>query len=963
MKSNPLYRELEAELTKKMRGEVRFDTFTKTLYSTDASNYQIEPVGVVIPRTVDDAEATVETAVRYGVPILPRGGGTSLAGQAVGHALVIDFSKYLSNIIEVDKERKTVRTEPGIYLEQLNRKLRPHGLKFGPDPSTARIATAGGAVGNNSTGAHSILYGMAGDNVEAATILTADNGLLELHELSENGPAAKAPGQNGALLDRLYKLREENAGIIKSKFPRHWRRASGYSLNYLTDNPFNPAKLLAGAEGTLGLATELTLRLVPIPSYTGLSILQFGDVRSAMEAVPLILEQNPSAIELIDSMLIRLTKAHAGYRKMLSFVDGEPEALLVVEFYGETGSEIRGKTRNLAALLGEKKIGCSTTCALTHKEQENVWGVRRAGLGLLMSKRDEYKPVTGIEDLSVPVNRLPEFVSDISDLFGRIGTRAAFYGHASAGCLHIRPLVNLKTEQGKSVMKELTEESLKLVLKYGGVLSGEHGDGLQRSYLNEKLFGPELYGAMRGLKAAFDLDGLFNPGKVVDPLPPDENLRYGNDSKSYEVDTYLDWSPDGGFSGAVEMCNGQGVCRKLGEGTMCPSYMATRDERDTTRARANALRAVLSGRLEKESLTGGDMHSVFDLCLSCKACKSECPSRVDVAKMKLEFMAHYNAENGVGLRDRILGNVHKMSRLASRAPGLSNFLLSNPVTRRIMSGIGIHPARTLPLLAGESFTDWFYGRQPSARDSGRKKVVYFHDTWAAFYHPETGRAAVRLLEEAGFEVVLAEKRACCGRPMLSKGIIEPAREMALCNTVTLAPYAREGIPVVGTEPSCILTFRDEYRDLLPHSADAKLLAENSYLLEEFLYGLSEAGTLDISWKEDVPPVLYHGHCHQRALSDMEAPLKLLSLSGCGVRETGAGCCGMAGSFGYESEHYEVSRAIGEDRLFPAVNEAPPETEIAVSGVSCRHQIEHFTGRKTRHIAEILAERVIGKRAL
>lgn len=959
MPKNSLHIELEAELKKELDGEVRFDDLSRILYSTDASNYQIEPVGVVIPRSVEDVHKTVETASKYGVPILPRGGGTSLAGQAVGHALVIDFSKYLNNIAEVDAEAKTVRTEPGIYLEQLNLRLMSYGLMFGPDPSTARVATAGGAVGNNSTGAHSILYGMAGDNVSAAKLLMSGGDSIDMHALSENDLTATASGDGskGELLRKLGQLRKEYSETIRKEFPRHWRRASGYSLNYFLETPFNPARLLAGSEGTLGLATELTLDLVPRPSFTGLSILQFASVIEATEAVPAILEQNPSAIELIDPMLINLTRMHAGYKTMLSFVDGDPEALLVVEFYGDTEAEIKSRTGSLTKYLREKKIDCKVNYALTPPEQANVWGVRKAGLGLLMSSRGDHKPVSCIEDLSVPVDTLPGFVSDISDLIKRMGTRAAFYGHASAGCLHIRPLVNLKTGDGVSTMKELTEEGLKLVLKYGGVLSGEHGDGIQRSYLNEKMFGAELYEAMKELKAAFDPDGLFNPGKVVDAPASDENLRYGKDYKTYEISTYLDWSSDRGLAGAAEMCNGQGVCRKTGEGIMCPSYMATHDERDSTRARANALRAVLAGKLHTESLTGGEMYEVFDLCLSCKACKSECPSQVDAAKMKLEFLAHYNAVNGIPLRDRLFGDVHKMSRIASHAAELSNFMIGNPVTKKILSGLGIHPERSLPALAGERFTDWFYGRKPASNKTPVGKVVYFHDTWTTFYHTEVGKAAVRLLEAAGFEVLLVNRRECCGRPGLSKGIIEPVIKMARANVSLLAEFTRKGIPVIGTEPSCILTFRDEYPDLLPGDEDVKILSEDSYLLDEFLYHLHTNGGLHIKWKSDNPSVLFHGHCHQRALTGVKAPLELLRLAGCDAVESGAGCCGMAGSFGYESEHYEVSRTIGEDRLFPAVREAARDAVIAVTGVSCRHQIEHFTGRRTQHIAEVLAGRI------
>ena len=954
---NGLREELESSLKKTLKGEVRFDRLSRALYSTDASNYEIEPVGVVIPRTEEDVSIAVETALKSGVAILPRGGGTSLAGQAVGDALVIDFSKYLNDVIEINPEAKTARVQPGIYIEQLNRRLKPSGLMFGPDPSTARIATAGGVIGNNATGAHSILYGMAGDNVGAAKILL-DGSPVELNTLGEDALLARAKesGPAGRLLKNLAALREKYSEPIRRDFPKHWRRASGYSLNYFLESPFNPAKLLAGSEGTLGIVTEFTLKLVPRPAYTGLVILQFGSIISAMETVPWILGHGPSAVELIDAMLVGLTRAHAGYSKMLSFVDGEPEALLVVEFYGGSEAEVKGKARGLASSLSERGAGCSINFALGSEEQSNVWGVRRAGLGIMMSRRDEHKPIPCIEDVSVPVGSLPEYVRDVSDLIKRLGTTAGFYGHASAGCLHIRPLVNLKTGKGLLMMKELMDGAFGLAVRYGGVMSGEHGDGRQRSYLNEKLFGHELYGVMRELKAAFDPEGIFNPGKVVDPGGPLGDLRYGDRGEPYEIRPRLDWSRDNDFSQAVGMCNGQGVCRKLGEGTMCPSYMATRDERDTTRARANALRAVLSGALERDTLVSEGMYGVFDLCISCKACKTECPSKVDAAKMKTEFLSHYHEERGMSVRDRFFSDVHESSRIASLAPRLSNALIGNPVTKLLLSRIGIHPGRTLPKLARENFTGWFYGRSKN-RKASDKKVVFFHDTWVTYYHPEVGMSAVEVLEAAGYEVLLELRRACCGRPMLSKGVIGPARETARKNVSLLSPYVREGIPVVGTEPSCILTFRDEYMDLLPGSEDARILAGNSFLIGEFLHRVDREIGLNIEWRGDAPEILYHAHCHERSLAGTEAPLGILAASGCKVEESGAGCCGMAGSFGYEREHYGVSKTIGEDRLFPAVRKTSPETVIAVSGVSCRHQIEQFTGRSVKHLAEILASRI------
>lgn len=945
---NSYHLDLEASLKNRIDGEVHFDQVSKTLYSTDASNYQIEPVGIVVPKNDDDINVALETASKYNVAILPRGSGSSLAGQAVGHALVLDLSKYFNRVLEVNLEDKTVRVQSGIYLEQLNQELKKYGLMFGPDPSSARIATIGGVIGNNATGAHSILYGMAGDNLEACKLFLDKGESIEM---------SNSVSEKHNLLQNLRQFKEKYSNTIKNDFPKHWRRASGYSLNYFLDNPFNPAKLLAGAEGTLGLASEYTLNIVDRPKHRGLAILEFDSIVRAMEAVPVILETEPSAIELIDKYLIDLTGTHTSYSKMLTFIQGDPEAILVVEFYGVTENEVEKKVGKLTSFLHRKKINSVITNALSEKSQADVWGIRKAGLGLLMSKRDEYKPIPCIEDVSVPVHQLPGYVEDVTNLIKQLGTTAGFYGHASAGCLHIRPLVNLKSGNGLRIMQELTEESFKLALKYGGVMSGEHGDGLQRSYLNEQLFGKELYRAMKELKSVFDPESRFNPGKVVNAPSPTNNLRFDKSYKPQSIKTYLDWSTDNGFPAAVEMCSGQGVCRKLGDGIMCPSYMATKDENDTTRARANMLRAIVSGNLPSETLSSQDMHDVFDLCISCKACSSECPSSVDASKMKLEVLGHYHAKNGFSLRDKLFGYVHQMSRYTSATPVLSNFAMDNTLSKQILSKIGIHSDRSLPKLSQNNFISWFKNKTQHAANSDNNKVIYFHDTWATYYNPEIGKAAVEILESAGFNVLIVEKRVCCGRPMLSKGMIEAARKQALKNIFELSPYTKQGIPIVGTEPSCILSFRDEYLDLLPENEEAVALSNNTYLLDEFLLRLHREDRLKIDWKDSGPNIFYHGHCHQRSLIGNESALEMLSLSGCNVKESGAGCCGMAGSFGYESEHFEVSKTIAEDRLLPEIRNTNSDTVITVSGISCHHQIEDFSDKKTKHIAQVLADQI------
>jgi Fe-S oxidoreductase len=588
--------------------------------------------------------------------------------------------------------------------------------------------------------------------------------------------------------------------------------------------------------------------------------------------------------------------------------------------------------------------------------------VRKAGLGLLMSVRGDHKPIAVIEDVSVPVEHLAEYVGAIEDLMEAHDTTAAYYAHASAGCLHIRPLVNLKTQEGVVSMVDMAYAAAELAHRFGGVLSGEHGDGLQRSELNEMIFGPELYQAMREFKRIWDPRGLMNPGKKVDAPPMTENLRYGPAYHAREPKTYLDFSSEGGFARAVEMCNGAGVCRKLKAGTMCPSFMATKDEKDSTRGRANALRDVLAGGvLDRPDLGSKDVYDVLDLCLSCKACKTECPSSVDMAKIKTEFLAHYHDEHGTPLRSRFFGHIHDISRLASPFSPFVNLSMRLGLDKPVKQLLGVAPERKLSRFASRTFTQrWQEHRDRTAgiRRETRGQIVYFHDTFAEYNYPHIGMAAVKLLEAAGFDVVVDERRACCGRPMLSKGLIEEARALARKNVETLAPYARRGVPIVGTEPSCILTLRDEYKDLLPNDEDATAVAGEAYMIDEFLAKLDKAGDLGIVWKEDAgPEVLFHGHCHQKALIGMGPSMAMLANAGCTAKESGAGCCGMAGSFGYEAEHYDVSQKIGEDRLFPAVNAASEATTVSVAGVSCRQQIEHFTNRKTRHIAEVLAERI------
>jgi FAD/FMN-containing dehydrogenase/Fe-S oxidoreductase len=951
-------------------GDVRFDTTSRVLYSTDASNYQIEPLGVVIPRTADDIAAAVAICAQAGAPILARGAGSSLSGQAIGRAIILDCSTYLDKIEAIHAEERWVRVQPGVIINRLNRALRPFDLMLGPDPASAERATVGGSLANNATGAHSILYGMFADQVLGADVVLADGSCAHFDTLSPTDPAwaGRAAGDShaAAIYAGVGRLLQTYGRDIQDHFPAHWRRSSGYGLTYLLPDapgrhptyatrPQGLAPLLAGSEGTLAVLTSVTLAVVPRPKRTALAICQFDDLLAAMEATNVILTCQPSAVELMDAMLIDLARQQPGTAGKMFFVDGTPAALLAVEFTGASEAELNAHLDRLGFLLHQAGWPRPPLRLLDATAQATVWDVRKVGLGILMSLRGDVKPIPCIEDVSVPVANLPRYVADVLDLLKRHNTRGGFYAHASAGCLHIRPLVNLKTGPGVEMMVDLAEGACELALRHGGVMTGEHGDGLAHSYVNAHLFGPRLYAAMCDLKAIFDPGRVLNPGKKVHGPDPRADLRYGPTYRTLELRTYFDFGAEGGFAGAVEMCNGAGVCRKLDAGTMCPSFQATREEQDSTRGRANALRAALSGRPSALALTGRELHAVMDLCLGCKACKTECPSSVDMARIKTEYLAHVQDAHGVPLRSRIFGHIARLNALAAPIAPLANLVLQTPLARRALAALGVHPARALPSLAPQTFSSWFMQRTAPLRPGANGPVLLFHDTWVEYNHPAVGQAAVRLLEAAGYQVLIAPQRRCCGRPLLSKGLLAAARRLAHHNVEVLAPYVAQGMPVLGLEPSCVLSFRDEYLGLLLGNQQAQALAARSFTIEEFLDQECRAGRAHLQFKPGSEQLLLHGHCHQKALVGAGAALALLRmLPGRQVSEIEAGCCGMAGSFGYETEHYAISQKIAEDRLLPAI-QAAPLAQIVADGVSCREQIAHFGGRPARHVVEVLAD--------
>ncbi len=970
-----------AALRPRLTGDLRLDPVARALYATDASMYQVEPVGVVVPRHADDVQAAAEEAGRFGLPVLPRGSGSSLAGSAVGAALVIDTTRWLDGITRFDAEAKTVTVQPGVVLDRLNAALARRGLRFGPDPASSNRATLGGMVGTNATGTHSIRYGSVVDHVISAKAVLPDGTAVAFGELDEAGWTQKlrASGSEGRVYRALDALLARERETIERDTPKHWRRAGGYRLERLLDRAHrNPAHLLCGSEGTLAFVTEITLGLVERPVRTALGVAHFESRRAALEAVEPILETDPAAVELFDRIALHRARAVEEYRPKLHFVQGDPAALLIVEYEGATEAELAAGLDRLRKTLGPNAV--FSRCLLD-AEIRDVWGVRKVGLDLAMSARRTEQPLAFIEDAAVPVRHLPDYITRLEGVLEEHGTEAVVYAHASAGCLHVRPFLDIKREEGVRDMAAIAQASADLVKEYGGIVASEHGDGLARSWLAEGFYGRALYDCYREAKRAFDPEGRFNPGRIVEAPPMTENLRYGPDYRAPEPPTALDWSASGGFAAAVERCNGSGVCRKRDAGTMCPSFMVTREERDSTRGRANALRHVLSGQLPPEAMASPAMADVMDLCISCKACQSECPAQVDMARMKAEWQARYWEEHPMPTRTKLFAYLPRFSRrfAGPLAPAVNAANRLGVVRRQMEKRFGIAASRALPPFARRPFDPppasppiaTLRGGEavplqkgdsrarPEAKPTQARRgvrVVLYADTFARYHEPEIPRAAVAVLEAAGFEVVVPPYR-CCGRTAISKGVLDRARSLAAQLVEALHPFAAEGLPIVGLEPSCILTLRDELPALAPNDPRVEAVGAAAVTFEEFV-ARERAAFERLPWPAGdgaLRPVLLHAHCHQKALSGVAPSVSCLETAGFAVDPLDAGCCGMAGSFGYEAEHLAVSVAMAERVLAPAVRSAPEEAAISAAGTSCRHQIADLTGRRAEHPAVLLAE--------
>ncbi|WP_138989502.1 FAD-binding and (Fe-S)-binding domain-containing protein [Larkinella sp. C7] len=950
----------------------------RLLYATDASVYQEKPLAVALPKTPEDIKRLVRFARQNQTSLIPRAAGTSLAGQVVGGGIVADCSKYFSNVLEINPEAGWVRVQPGVIRDDLNAVLKPHGLMFGPETSTASRAMVGGMIGNNSCGLHSIVWGSTRHHLLEVKAILSDGAEVTFRSLSRDEFDGKCRGVGvvSPLEQRLYQqVRDllsgsQNQKQIRAGFPKPTitRRNTGYALDELLpffeqnpDQQFNFCKLIAGSEGTLCFITEAKLNLLPLPpKKSALVCAHFVTIRQSLEANLVALEHRCSASELVDDYILQLTKGNIEQAKNRDFVEGDPKAVLMVEFFDDTVEAVTGKANRLITALKEKGLGYAFPI-LFDQEAVKAWNLRKAGLSIMYNIPGDDKPANVIEDCAVDVRDLPDYIDELDRMAAeKHGLTLEYSAHAGAGELHVLPLINLKSNEGRLQFRALLADTAELVKKYGGSLSGEHGDGRLRGEFIPYMIGDANFQLVQDIKRMWDPQRIFNPGKIVDTPPMNEFLRYQPDQKPVPIDTIFDFSAEDGILNLAEKCSGSGDCRKTAVtgGTMCPSYMATRRERDTTRARANILRQFLTNSDKSNQFDHEEIKEVMDLCLSCKGCKSECPSSVDISRMKAEFLQHYYDANGTPLRSRLIGNFTKLMSLASVAPWAYNAIYDTPALRRIANRMaGFHPDRTMPELAGTTLKKWWKNRAVPARKN-RQTVYLFCDEFTNYNDVEVGQKTIQLLERLGYDVIIPDHLES-GRTYLSKGLVRDAQKIAIENVNRLKDLITAETPLIGIEPSAILGFRDEYADLMPPElkAAAQHLAKNSLLVDEFIAQEMDRGNITkTAFTSEKRLIKLHGHCHQKALASQVPTKRMLSLpENYEVQLIPSGCCGMAGSFGYEKEHYALSMQVGELVLFPTVREQPAEVLIAAPGTSCRHQIKDGTGRLAKHPAEILFE--------
>jgi FAD/FMN-containing dehydrogenase/Fe-S oxidoreductase len=968
-------------LSAQLEGEFFYDERMRILYATDASVYKEYPLAVAYPRNKEDIARLIRFAHQYNTSLIPRAGGTSLGGQVVGNGIVVDVSKHMHQLLEVNKEQRFAIVQPGLVRDELNRRLKPAGLFFAPETSTANRAAIGGMVGNNSCGVNSIVYGSTRDHVLSVTGFLSDGTEATFSEISIEEFEKKAAGEH-TLESSVYKFLSDTLSVrqtreeINRQFPRAsiHRRNTGYAVDELIrQQPFNPGgnlfnlcSLVCGSEGTLVFVTEIKLNLVPLPPKENVVVAaHFKSLEESLRATVIAMSHAPAACELVDKIILDCTKHNIEQRKNRFFVEGDPEAILCVEFNGETREEIERRAHALQQDFTAAGIGYHFPF-LYGGDISKVWSLRKAGLGLLANIPGDPKAVAVIEDTAVAVEDLPGYIQDFTEIMQRHRQQSVYYAHAGAGELHLRPILDLKMKEDRVLFRTIATESAQLVKKYNGSLSGEHGDGRVRGEFIPLMIGEKNYELLRQLKYTFDPKNIFNPGKIVDTPPMDTFLRYEENQETRQFNTIFNFDVDGGILRAAEKCNGSGDCRKLpgSGGTMCPSYMATRNEKDTTRARANILRDMLTNSKQGNKFNHQEILEVMDLCISCKGCTSECPSNVDMSTLKAEFLHQYYKDNRVPLRTRAIANIGSLSKLAMLFPSLSNFGLSNRLTSAILKKIlRIAPKRSMPLYYKETLLAWFKKNQDALHVSGERKgkVFFFFDEFTNYNDVEIGIKALKLLSKLGYEVAHIE-HADSGRAHLSKGLVEDAQRLAIENVNAFKAWINNDVPLIGIEPSAILSFRDEYPRLVPREniPAALKLAKNTFIIDEFISNEIQKGKISSSqFTKAEKHIKLHGHCHQKALSSIQHSVNLMSLpENYHIENIPSGCCGMAGSFGYEAEHFDVSMQIGELVLFPSVRNASSEIIIAAPGTSCRHQIKDGTGRTARHPVEILYEALL-----
>ncbi|MDB5558606.1 MAG: lactate dehydrogenase [Enterovirga sp.] len=954
---------LERRLANALEGEVRFDAFTRGRYATDASIYQIVPAGVLFPKNEADIQATLSIAREHGVPVIARGGGTSQNGQPIGAGLVLDCSRHLNTIGSVDAEAGTAVVQPGVVLEHLNARLRREGLFFPVEPSTASRCTIGGMTGNNSCGARSIRYGKMVDNVLGLRALMPDGEAMSAGPRGGNAAGFAGSDRAANLADRMVALADRERDEILRMFPKVQRRVGGYNLDALLPEHPNLAHLLVGSEGTLAITTEVTLKLSPLPAHRVMGVCHFPSFRSAMETTRHLVELGPVAVELVDNNVLVLGADIPLFRRTLADITkGQPNCLLLVEFAGDDLASLRQDLRRLSSCMADHGFADAVVEVVEPPRQRLVWDVREACLNIMMSMKGDGKPVSFIEDCAVPLEHLADYTDAVTELFAQHGTVGTWYAHASVGCLHVRPILNMKDEAGAGAMRGIAEAACDLVRRFEGSHSGEHGDGISRSEFHERMFGTRLVCAFEEVKDAFDPENRLNPDKIVRPHRMDDRtlMRFPPGYQTAEpTRPALDWSEWGSFGQAVEMCNNNGTCRKTLAGTMCPSYRATLDEQHVTRGRANSLRLAISGQLGPDAFTSPEMKETLDLCVSCKGCRRECPTGVDMARMKIEFLHHYHARHGLPLKERLIAHLPRYAPIAAKLAPLLNLRdRIGPVARASERLLGLSARRTLP----QWRQPWSESGTPASPDAIRGDgldLVLFGDTFNRYYERENLEAAERVLRAAGYRLhrvapTDGTRPLCCGRTYLSAGLVDEARREARRTVDALSPFVARGARVVGLEPSCILTFRDEFFALLP-KADVEPLAEASQLFEEALAADLASGRIALPLSDQGGRIAHlHGHCHQKsfgAMGAVEAVMK--SVPGLEVRTIESSCCGMSGAFGYGAATIDISFAMAELSLLPAVRKAGPDDLVVADGTSCRHQIADGAGREAVHVARVL----------